>query len=89
MLTKEELNKKIQELSFSAVDLNLFLNTHPNDPQALKDYSYVSKSLQQLRQLYNEKYGPFFNFGESPFSGNYWNWVAEDDKWPWEGDMEV
>jgi len=89
MLTKQGLISQIQELSFCAVDLNLFLNTHPNDAQALKDYSYVLTSLQQLKQLYNEKFGSLLNFGEAYVSGNTWSWVAEDEKRPWEGDMGI
>ena len=89
MLSKKDLIRKIQELSFCAVDLNLFLDTHPNNAQALKDYSYVLNSLRQLRELYNQKFGPLLNFGKSYVSGNYWNWVAEDEKWPWEGDAEI
>lgn len=89
MLSKKDLIRKIQELSFCAVDLNLFLDTHPNNAQALKDYGYVLNSVKQLRELYNQKYGPFLNFAESYVSGNYWNWVAEDEKWPWEGEAEI
>lgn len=84
MLSKQDLIKKIQELSFCAVELNLFLDTHPTNTQALQDYSYVLKELQQLKQIYNQNYGPLMNFGEAYVSGNFWQWVAEDEKWPWE-----
>lgn len=84
MLSKQDLIKKIQELSFCAVELNLFLDTHPTNTQALQDYSYVLKELQQLKQIYNKNYGPLMNFGEAYVSGNFWQWVAEDEKWPWE-----
>ncbi len=89
VLSKQELMKKIQELGFCAVDLNLFLDTHPNSAQALKDYSQVLSSLQQLIQTYNQKYGPLLNFGLSYVNSNFWTWVAEDEKWPWEGDAVI
>ncbi len=88
-LSRKDLMRKIQELSFCAVDLNLFLNTHPYDAQALQDYQYVLNSLRQLKDLYNQNYGPLMNFGEAYVTGNSWKWVAEDEKWPWEGDMVI
>ncbi len=84
MLDKQELERKIQELTFSAVELNLFLDTHPNDAQALQDYQYVINTLQQLKDLYNQNYGPLLNFGYASVNDNYWNWVSEEEKWPWE-----
>ncbi|HEY8365290.1 MAG TPA: spore coat protein CotJB [Haloplasmataceae bacterium] len=84
ILSKQELMTKIQELGFSAVELNLFLDTHPDDVQALQDYSYILSELQQLKQIYNQNYGPLANFGQAYVRRNYWDWVAEDEKWPWE-----
>jgi len=89
MLSKHDLMQKIQELSFCAVELNLFLDTHPNNTQALRDYSYVLSELQKLKLLYSQKYGPLLGFGESYVGSDYWQWVAEDEKWPWEGDMKI
>lgn len=85
MLSKQDLIRKIQELSFAAVDLNLFLDTHPNNLQAIQDFNYISTNLKQMMDMYNQKYGPFANFGHSFATGNYWSWVADDEKWPWEG----
>lgn len=84
MLDKQELKRKIQELTFSAVELNLFLDTHPNNAQALQDYQYIINSLQQLKGIYNQNYGPLLNFGDASANENYWNWVSEEEKWPWE-----
>ncbi len=89
MLNRTELMRKIQELSFYAVDLNLFLDTHPNNAQALQDYARVLNSLQDLKRIYNQQYGPLKNFGEAYVGGNFWQWVAEDERWPWEGDLAL
>lgn len=89
MISKQDLIRKIQEFSFAAVELNLFLDTHPDNQQALKDYNYISSMLKQLTELHDQKFGPFKGFGHSSVTGNYWSWVAEDEKWPWEGSMEV
>ena len=39
--TKCELMKKIQETSFAVVDLNLFLDTHPDCEQALELFESI------------------------------------------------
>lgn len=84
VLSKQELLRKIQELAFCAVDLNLFLDTHPNNQQALQDYRYVLSNVDKLKDLYNKNFGSFMNFSEASAEGNYWSWVSEEEKWPWE-----
>lgn len=80
-LSFEELLKKIQELQFAAVDLNLFLDNHPNHKQALSDYNRFSEELSALKKIYEAKYGPLCNYGAAP-SQYPWRWV--EDPWPWE-----
>ena len=38
-MNQKQLLRQIQAVSLMAVDLHLFLDTHPNDTQALKDYA--------------------------------------------------
>jgi spore coat protein JB len=77
----DELFKKIHELEFAAVDLNLFLDTHPSNQQALMDYNRIAAELIQLKKMYEMQNGPLTNFGCSP-SQYPWKWV--DEPWPWE-----
>ena len=37
-MNEKQLLTQIQAVSLIAIDLNLFLDTHPNDTKALKDY---------------------------------------------------
>ena len=76
-----ELKKKIQELSFTLVELNLYLDTHPDCRQALELYNRYSDELAQLRAEYVAEYGPLMNFGTCP-AGNSFSWV--NSPWPWE-----
>jgi len=80
-LSKEQLITKINQLKFASVDLNLFLDTNPDNKRALDDYNTVSKRLNQMIDIYETKFGPLSNFGGSqsryPFA-----WV--DEPWPWE-----
>lgn len=80
-MTREELKRKIQELEFAAVELNLYLDNHPNEQKALVDYNNISKDLGSLKKEYESKYGPLCNFGNAP-SAYPWQWVNEP--WPWE-----
>ena len=40
-MNQEELLKSLMELDFIAVDLGLFLNTHPDDSDAIAAYNQV------------------------------------------------
>ena len=40
-MNQEELLKSLMELDFIAVDLGLFLNTHPDDSDAIAAYNHV------------------------------------------------
>ncbi|TYO96152.1 spore coat protein CotJB [Desulfallas thermosapovorans] len=73
---------QIQQLSFVATELNLFLDTHPDDQQALAMFNQVHKDLLQAVRNYEQVYGPLLSFGYSPNVQNYWKWV--DSPWPWE-----
>jgi spore coat protein JB len=76
------LLRKIQELSFVAVDLNLYLDTHPGDRRALEMYNNVHRDFLQAVRKYEKMYGPLVNFGYSPAMQDYWTWV--ESPWPWE-----
>lgn len=78
---KWQLLEQIQALEFTAIELNLFLDTHPNNQQALRDYTQTRQRLQRLVNQYERSYGPLFNFGFGE-AGYPWNWV--DEPWPWE-----
>lgn len=76
-----QLLREIQQLEFVAVELTLFLDTHPKDQEPLNDYNMVTSHLNQLKAHYEKKYGPLAVFGFSP--GEYpWCWI--EGPWPWE-----
>ncbi len=75
------LLKEIMSYEFTAVELNLFLDTHPNDVKALTEYNQVTECLKKLKFEYEKCYGPLTNFGTSP-SQHPWRWI--DEPWPWQ-----
>ena len=80
---RRELLKKIQELEFAAVELNLYLDNHPECQRALADYNRFTEKLINLKNAYEARYGPLTHFGNTP-SQYPWQWV--DEPWPWEED---
>jgi spore coat protein JB len=74
--------KKIQEMEFVAVELNLYLDTHPCDEDAINDYNCAVEVLKKMRKDYEGEFGPLFNFGWGGFSGHPWQWA--EGPWPWE-----
>ena len=81
---REKLLKEIMALDFALLDMNLYLDTHPNDTQVLNSYKkYLDKSCE-LRQKYQEKYGPLTPRYVS--DNKKWNWI--DNPWPWDGKEE-
>lgn len=87
-MSKMEMLKALTALDFMAVDLQLFLDTHPNDKEALEKYNEVIKEGDMLRSQYEKQYGSLFSFRSYNHS-NRFNWV--DNPWPWkkEANFEI
>ena len=80
-MNQKEMMKKLQQLSFTLVELNLYLDTHPNCNQARELYNRYSDEMSVLREQYFQKYGPTLNLGLCP-AGESFSWV--NSPWPWE-----
>lgn len=80
--SKEDLKRRLSELQFAAIDLNLFLDTHPCDKEALEMFKKITKTIESVKMDYVRKYGPL-KAGDSaddvPFQ-----WASGEFKWPWE-----
>jgi len=70
----------ISEVSFAIDDVVLYLDTHPEDQQALEYYDTYKKLRHQSVMEYTKLYGPLSD--ENVISDNYWAWVQSP--WPWE-----
>lgn len=76
-----KLLHKLQALEFTTLELNLYLDTHPDDQKALSDFNRFSRELLEAKQEYESLYGPIINYGYSSSHGK-WKWI--DEPWPWE-----
>lgn len=79
MTEKETLLRKIQELEFALVELNLYLDSHPNCEKALRYYQELLADHQKLADSYEEKFGALTAAGNC---ADEWNWVMTP--FPWE-----
>ena len=80
VLKECELKERIIQCEFILVDINLYLDTHSTDEEALADYNCYAEQLRALKDMYVENYGPLMNFGNSLSEGE-WGWT--NDNWPW------
>ncbi len=84
MTEQEMLLRKIATTDFAIVELNLYMDTHPDDKEVnMKLNDYREKSMR-LREKYQEKYGPITS---KSMEDNRWGWIA--DPWPWNNEGEV
>ena len=72
---------KLQEIAFAAHDINLYLDTHPNDMNAIKLYNEYNKKEKMLNDEYERKYGPIDLSDSEGLSMTPWAWIKEP--WPW------
>lgn len=80
-MNKKELLNSIQKYLFYAVDLNLYLDNHPECKEAKDDYNTISSNLDCLVKDYEKAYGPLLSFGFA-HSENPKKWI--ETPWPWE-----
>jgi len=71
----------IDALCFSAHDLNLYLDTHPNDRDMIQLFNqYRMQSVQAINE-YENRFGPLTI---SSNALNKYPWTWDNMPWPWE-----
>jgi spore coat protein JB len=79
-----KMTRELQELEFAALEMNLYLDTHPNDDLALRTFNSLVPRIDAARKACEAARGPIFNYGQSSTSKMPWQWI--EDPWPWECD---
>lgn len=77
---QEALMQQIYESSFAVDDVALFLDTHPDNAEAMQYFRSANTMRQNALETYERQFGPLLI---DNVNANTWNWVT--DKWPWEG----
>lgn len=80
-MNRYQLLRYIDMVSFQVVDTQLFLDTHPDDVEALKHFKHYKELRKEALDVYAQKYGPLTIDCAQPSTS--WCWVQQP--WPWEG----
>ena len=77
---REEMMRMLMAYDFAAIDMHLYLNTHPSDQRAVSMYNQYVQNALQLRNSYQSKYGPLLM---NHFTSKVpWQWT--ENPFPWE-----
>ena len=78
---REALLYQLLQYKFALIELNLYLDTNPNDKEAIELFNQYQKIEKQMCNQYESMYGPL------TLDSNYLNndnWVWSNSPWPWE-----
>jgi hypothetical protein len=64
-VSRVEMLRKIQQLEFAVVELNLYLDNHPTNTKAIEDFNKFTEQLMHLKKEYETKFRMLTNFGYS------------------------
>lgn len=79
---RREMLRKVQEADFFALDLQLYLNTHPNCSKALALYTDAARKAELLRREYEKNFGPLTAM-QTP---NKLPWQWAKNPWTWDNE---
>ncbi|MCI8874594.1 MAG: spore coat protein CotJB [Lachnospiraceae bacterium] len=80
-MNQEKMLQWINEVSFAVTDVLLYLDTHPDDVDAMNYFNHYNMEREKALNLYASQYTPLVLSNTE--ACNHWNWVT--DPWPWEG----
>lgn len=75
-----ELLLNVDQTTFAAHELKLYLDIYPNDTNMINLYNEYQKIASEQIKAYERKYGPLL--ADSPSANNSFSWEAYS--WPWE-----
>lgn len=81
--SREMLLQTINEVSFAVNDIQLYLDTHPEDEKALAYYRDKVLIRKEALEEYASCYGPLTIDTGNDRCSRSWDWVLQP--WPWEG----
>lgn len=82
---KSKMHRKICELSFAIDELELFLDTHPDNIKAIGLLTEFRKRYNDAVTAYESQYGPYIVTSDDVNPTDRWSWI--DSPWPWDNDF--
>ena len=80
-MVKNALLNALRAEDFVVYETALFLNTHPNNIDALNYFKAHKEKASALRGEYESHFGPL-TLNSSASCDKGWNWI--NSPWPWE-----
>ena len=79
-ISKAELRNEIMAIDFAVTDIKLYLNTHPDDADAIRLYNSLVEKRLAMFDSYQSMFGPLI---AETYTGSVdeWDWI--DNPWPW------
>ena len=84
---REKIFLELVSICFAAHDLNLYLDLHPEDSSMLALFNDYRMKENELKRVYESKYGPLTVNSDSGINNDSSMWV--NSVWPWEDDISV
>ncbi|RIV28665.1 spore coat protein CotJB [Alicyclobacillaceae bacterium I2511] len=75
------LLEELQTVDFVLLELSLYLDTHPDDPQAIAQVQQFYLRRQGLVQQFETQFGPLQEYAHSP---TVMGWPWAEMPWPWQ-----
>lgn len=79
---QEKMLREIGMIDFVIIEMNLYLDTHPKDRNAIEYLNHYVRLKNQALRDYAAKYGPL-TISTADSCSKEWTWVTQP--WPWEG----
>lgn len=73
--------QRIKAYDFAILEMNLYLDTHPDDCQALSLFQMYQQKRAQLIEEYESMFGPHIKTVDD-VQGDTFTWI--NDPWPWD-----
>ena len=80
-MDRDTMLMKLSEFDFAALDLQLFLDTHPADKKAIEQYNMTVDAAGKMRADFEKNFGPLTSF-RLPSNPDKFTWI--ESPWPWE-----
>ena len=75
------MRERIAAYDFALIEMNLYLDTHPDDREAMELMNAYRQKREELIGAYESRFGPYV-VTAADVEGPRWSWV--DDPWPWD-----
>lgn len=79
-MDRNSLLKQVQSYCFAVTDMQLYLDTHPDDKKAFELFKNLVMKAQELIAEYQDQYGPLSVHATAMCNG--FKWI--EGPWPWE-----